>query len=291
MAEYDKGLSIIILNYHSDEDTIELANSVSDLPYETIVVDSSSTINKEKFNNKSIQYFDLGENLGYAGGNNYGIQNSRADNNSILILNPDVRIENEDIRECFRFLKSESIGLLTPRIVDEKGQQRYDLNTYPLPTLRTLGLLPSFKSTINKFTPTDYVVGCAIFINDELIEDIGLMNEDFFMYHEEVEYSIRARKAGYDIGVYTEAKATHRESEKIHQHPYQAYYDTRNKIHMKRVIGKGSAILYVALLIPLLSKRLFRSLVFNRELIMPLILSIFDGVRGQKGKKEQYHNN
>ncbi len=201
-------LSIIILNYNNPDDTLECVHSLMKNrydSYEVILVDNGSNKGSvEILRQLESEYPDLilvfnQKNLGFAGGNNIGFNLSKGD--MILLLNNDTTVK-EDFLEAL--MKQASLypeaGILCPKIyfhdrpgtiwfaggyIDWKydgahiGYGKMDNSSYGIPHA------------------CDYVTGCAMLIKRNVIEKIGFLDESFFAYQEDVDFCIRARKAGY----------------------------------------------------------------------------------------------
>ena len=183
--------------------------------YEIIVVDNDSRDEaKEKIlaKYKEVEWVEMGYNAGFARANNAGIQIARGD--FVLILNADTIILNGAITKSIELLKNypDAVGggvqlLNTDGTTQISGAHfiKGGLNTLlPLPYLgkliRYLGY--KFKSTVpsvqdvQQDVEVDWVVGAYMLIKKEALVKVGLFDEDFFMYAEEIEWCARLRNQG-----------------------------------------------------------------------------------------------
>lgn len=214
---------IIILQYNNSQDTIRCLNSVKKLDYPNygiIVVDNASSLrhlnstrlfieNEKRLSpNTKYQLLITNYNLGYSGGNNVGIKYAlkrRAD--YVFILNPDTSIASDVLTKLVEVAEANSqIGIVGPAI-NERGRSVCGGKIEWLrPTLRHLSAPLTKPCTLNAKC---YLVGAAILIKRGVIEKIGLLDERYFLYFEDTDYCVRARKAGYELTIAPEAKITH----------------------------------------------------------------------------------
>ncbi len=211
-------LSIIIVNFNSANlivnclQTVLRTQSFSNV--EIIIVDNFSQDNSELIiadNFPQIKWLQMGYNAGFARANNAGI--GVAQGNVVLLLNPDTLNEENAIAECFkRFVISGnvacSVQLLnadrTPQISGNYfitgGLNQLMALPYTGRFIRWLGYtfkvkptnVPDAKGTVE----VDWVNGAFIMVKKEAIEKAGMLDEDFFLYFEEIEWCSRLKKIG-----------------------------------------------------------------------------------------------
>ena len=210
-----KLVSIIVLNYNNYHLTIDCLDSLTKQTYkefEVILFDNGSKLDLflelEKIINQfekilNIKLIRNKKNIYFVPASNKAIKISKGD--YICLLNYDVIVNPDFIEKMVVFLKSHpEAGMITPKIrvykdkrilwntgaflnfrsaivIGNRGYLEYDPQNYKYNDIETIGFAP----------------GTAVFINKEVIEDIGLMDEIFFMYHEDPDWNLRAQKKGY----------------------------------------------------------------------------------------------
>ena len=247
----EKVLSIITINYNGLKDTCELLDTLplEDDSIEVIVVDNASkedeaTQIEQRYS--QVKVIHSKENLGFAGGNNLGIQ--AAQGKYLFFLNNDtiLRHQTSDIRHLVNRLESSSkIGAVCPKIRFAWGNNPIQYAGYtPLSkiTLRNsaIGCGEEDHGQYDTPHPTPYAHGAAMMVKREVIDKAGLMPDCFFLYYEELDWSMMIRSAGYDIWYEPACTIFHKESQSTGQNsPLRTYYITRNRlIFAKRNIAR-----------------------------------------------------
>ena len=239
---FEKLLSIITINYNGLKDTCELIDTLplEDESIEVIVVDNASkedeaTQIEQRY--PQIKVIRSKENLGFAGGNNLGIQ--AAHGKYLFFLNNDTLLSHQPsaISHLINRLESSpKIGMVSPKIKFSWGDNPIQFAGYtPLSkiTLRnhSIGYGESDNGQYNTAHPTPYAHGAAMMVKREVIEKAGLMPECYFLYYEELDWSMMIRRAGYDIWYEPACTIFHKESQTTGQNsPLRTYYITRNRL-------------------------------------------------------------
>lgn len=231
---------IIILNWNGKKDTIPCIESLLKIDpssYELIVVDNGSTDNsvqalKEHFPGLCI--LETKENLGYAGGNNVGIQYALDHGaNEILLLNNDTVLDpnfiaalksKRDQSSPHAILGAWPIRYYEPEKLDHLG----GVWNAKKGEFTLIGLGESLDFPFEG--SLDYVCGCSLLIPKQVFETIGLLEPDFFLFWEEADFCMRAKKAGFTLDVCREAKLLHKVSASfVGGKPHVAYFWWRNR--------------------------------------------------------------
>ena len=235
-------LSIITINYNGMKDTCELIGTLplEDKSIEVIVIDNASaqdeaTIIEERY--PQVKIIRSKKNLGFAGGNNLGIK--AAQGKYLFFLNNDILLKPQasDFRPLIARLKSSpKIGIVCPKIKFSWGNQLIQFASYtPLSPItmrnKAIGCGEVDHGQFDTPHPTPYAHGAAMMIKREVIEKAGLMPECYFLYYEELDWSMMIRHAGYEIWYEPTCTVFHKESQTTGQNsPLRTYYITRNRL-------------------------------------------------------------
>ena len=215
MVQLDIQISIITINYNGLKDTCKLMETLplEDNSIEVIVVDNASkedeaTIIEQRY--PQVKVIRSDKNLGFAGGNNLGIK--AAHGKYLFFINNDtlIKFKKEDGRwKMFqplieRLESSTKVGVVCPKIRFSWGDNPIQFAGYtPLSRItmrnRALGCGESDQGQYDTAHPTPYAHGAAMMVKREVVEKADLMPECYFLYYEELDWSMMIRRAGYDI--------------------------------------------------------------------------------------------
>ena len=241
-------LSIITVNYNGVKDTCELIDTIPFNDYmEVIVVDNASkedeaSIISERY--PQVKVIRSLENLGFAGGNNLGIKEAKGE--YILLINNDTYFKDFNIEPLIRRLESsDKIGIVCPKLRFAWGNNPIQFAGYtPLSSItvrnHAIGFGEENHGQYDKAHPTPYAHGAAMLIKREALEKVGLMPECFFLYYEEIDWSMMLTRAGYEIWYDPACTVFHKESQTTGQNsPLRTYYITRNRLLLVKRNYKG----------------------------------------------------
>ena len=239
--EVEKLLSIITINFNGLKDTCELIDTLplNDETIEVIVVDNASTQDKATEIGKrypQVKVIKSDKNLGFAGGNNLGIQ--AAHGKYLFFINNDaiLPLPSAISHLLTRLKSSDQIGMVSPKIRFTWGKQPIQYAGYtPLSkiTLRnkSIGFGEDDCGQYDIAHPTPYAHGAAMIVKREVIEKAGMMPECYFLYYEELDWSMTIRRSGYEIWYEPSCTVFHKESQTTgQQSPLKTYYITRNRL-------------------------------------------------------------
>ena len=239
--EVEKLLSIITINYNGLKDTCELIDTLplNDETIEVIVVDNASTQDEATELEKRyplIIVIRSDKNLGFAGGNNLGIK--AAHGKYLFFINNDAILPQPSALSLLitRLESSDQIGMVCPKIRFTWGKQPIQYAGYtPLSkiTLRnkSIGFGEQDNGQYDTPHPTPYAHGAAMMVKREIIEKVGMMPECYFLYYEELDWSMMIRRAGYEIWYEPACTIFHKESQTTGQmSPLKTYFITRNRL-------------------------------------------------------------
>jgi len=240
--------SIITINYNGVNDTCGLIETLplDDTSIEVIVVDNASendeaTLIEQRY--PQIKVIRSTQNLGFAGGNNLGIQAAHGKylfflNNDTLLRGEGLEMSSERLLQPLidRLESSKKIGMVCPKIRFAWGSHPIQYAGYtPLSriTMRncSIGFGETDNGHYNTAHPTPYAHGAAMMVKREVIDKAGMMPECYFLYYEELDWSMMIRHTGYDIWYEPAITVLHKESQSTGQSsPLRTYYITRNRL-------------------------------------------------------------
>ena len=223
-------LSIIIVSYNTEELLRQCLESIyhctKQIAYEIFIVDNNSSDNTVHMVKKIFPKVNLivnTENKGFAAANNQAMR--RAQGNSILLLNPDTRILGNAIDDMVAFITSRNdIHALGCKLLNADMSLQPSVYRFPsliptishilhlwiFKTLKKSALLSSLVLTgYDKNHPVDCVRGACLLIKREVVDKIGYLDEDYFIYAEETDWCFRMKKAGLNVYYFADSQVVH----------------------------------------------------------------------------------
>lgn len=250
--------SIITVNFHQEAVTIALLRSIGKhydgKDVEVIIVDNGAEQNQEHVFQPyfaNIKYIQSSANLGFAGGNNLGIRQAIGD--YIFLLNNDTELPAECIETlCAEFQRNENIGLLSPLLLyfDRQDVIQYAGFTpvnYLTGRNATIGELDQNKGQYEgKSYQTGYCHGAAMMCRKEDLLRAGLMDENYFLYYEELDWCEKFKKIGKQVWFTGKTQVYHKESISVGMDsPLKIYFHTRNRmLFIRKNTGFMNTILF-----------------------------------------------
>jgi GT2 family glycosyltransferase len=247
---------IVILNWNGCEDTLACLASVASLrgsDHRVIVVDNGSSdgsvlaIRQEY---PRVELIETGRNLGFAGGNNVGIRRAlELGADYVLLLNNDTEVDPGLIDAFVAAAQQRpDAGAFSAKIYFHAEPQRlwYAGATWNLAAARFEqvgeGMVDDGRPAFNTLADTDYACGCAFFVSAARLREIGLLDEDFFLYFEETDWCFRARAAGHPSVFVPAARLWHKVSVSFggEGSPLALYFLTRNRLLWARKHGSAA---------------------------------------------------
>jgi GT2 family glycosyltransferase len=230
-----KDLSVIIVNYNVEyfleQCLLSVEKAAKNIDAEIFVVDNNSvdgSVNlvKEKF--PFVKLIENKKNTGFSFANNQAIKESNG--KYVLLLNPDTLVEEDTFEKIINFMNThQDAGGLGVLMVDGKGiflpESKRGLPTPMVAFYKIFGLSALFpKSKIfgryhvgyldkNKTHEIEILSGAFMLLRKKVLDEIGLLDETFFMYGEDIDLSFRITKAGYKNYYYPETKIIHYKGE------------------------------------------------------------------------------
>jgi len=231
-------ISVIILNWNGREYLCSCVDSVKEQTYpniEIILVDNASTDHSLEALppiSNPLRIIVNPRNLGYGGGNNRGIQEARG--RYIFVVNSDTEIKPDCVAHLWKGIEADPCtGVTTPKILLYHQRDRIDaagLSVYPDGLSIGRGRLEPHER-YDRMEEVFFGSGCASLFRKEMLEQIGLFDEDFFAYAEDTDLGWRARLAGWKAFFVPEAVVYHHHSKALGAYsPRKAFLVERNRI-------------------------------------------------------------
>ena len=232
-------LSIITVNYNGLNDTCALIDSIPfNEDMEVMVVDNGSIKNEASILQNRYPHITAirsNQNLGFAGGNNLGIKTAKG--KYLYLINNDTVFKDFNPQVLIKRLKSsQKIGMVCPKIRFAWDDNPIQFAGYtPLSPItirnRAIGFGEEDKGQYNIPHQTPYAHGAAMMLKREVVDKAGLMPECYFLYYEELDWSMMLTRAGYEIWYDPASTIYHKESRSTGQNsPLRTYYITRNRL-------------------------------------------------------------
>lgn len=210
-------VSIVIPSYNGGEKIINCLESVSKLNYpgyEVIIIDNNSTdgsIQEIKKRFKKFKVIENKFNFGCAKATNQGFKASK--HSLLLTLDEDVILEKNSLKNLVKIILNRGdIGAVSPKIYNYKSKKLmglgFKINKFT-GKVSVIGENQQDKGQFNEIQAVDYIPGAVVLAKKEVIDKIKGMDEDYFLYYGDAQYSLDIRKAGYKIFYVPNALAWH----------------------------------------------------------------------------------
>ena len=291
-------ITAVTLNFGAPDDTLECVRSLIATGYPSlriIVVDNgSATEHRTRLTRDlpaGVEIIQSEENLGFAGGNNLGIQRALASGTDlVLLINNDAVLERDALRILTRTAERiPRLGVLgckilvagngaTPRIWSAGGTWS-PLRASGFPT----GIHEPDRGQFDREGERDFLAACLWVIPVAVLREAGLLDEEFFLYAEDLDYCLRLREKGYQVYYEPKAICIHKVSgshwdDRDRASPTLNYYTNRNRMLIaRRWLNPLQKLVFVPYL--LLSRLVLAVTRWDRTYLW----GIWDGLRGRTG--------
>ena len=229
---FEVNLSVIIVEYFSQSEVLECMQSIrkfiGDLNYEIFVVSNSEyepdRLGDFKERLKGVQVIINPKNKGYAGGVNAALPHTKAP--YALILNPDARLTEDGMASTIEYMNGHpEVGLLGPKVIDYSGAAQDVCRHFPRPYTFFL-----VRSAIGRWLPgsakerrrylmedfahdeikdVDWIIGGAMLVRKKAVDDVGPMDERYFLYMEDVDWCRRLWEKGWRVQYFPMTRIIH----------------------------------------------------------------------------------
>ncbi len=299
-------VSIVIVTHNSLSPVVDCLQSFEDhppsVPHEIIVIDNASTDGTRetvagRFD--TVRLVENGENVGYSRGVNQGIRLSAG--RMILVLNPDIVVGEGSVDRLLAFMdRTPDVGIAGAKLVYPDGRLQYSCRSFY--TLRALILRRTFLGKLfprarslrehllmdyDHETPrrVDWVLGACMMVRREAIEQVGRMDERFFLYFEDIDWCYRMKQQGWKVYYVPDSVMIHRYERSsarsilrrpflIHMLSLLRYYEKWNRIFYFLRRHRGALKAFVFVTSDLIAINLsFFAAYYLRDLLQPLFVN------------------
>ena len=247
---------------------MSIEQSLVDFPLEIIVIDNASSDGSQEYIGKTfpgISYHYNSENVGFARANNQGIRLAKG--LYVLLLNPDTILQEDTLQLTVDYFDSDPlIGALGVRMIDGSGsflpESKRALPTPMVAFYKVSGLGRIFpKSAIfnqyylghlseTEIHEIDVLTGAFMLMRKEVLEEVGLLDESFFMYGEDIDLSFRIKKAGFKIIYFPKTSIIHFKGESTKKDSFgyvKSFYGAMILFAQKHYGGSQAQLLGIVL--------------------------------------------
>ncbi|WP_158275489.1 glycosyltransferase family 2 protein [Maritimibacter sp. 55A14] len=296
-------LTIVIVNYNTADVALQAIGSALEntggLDLEIRIIDNDSSdgnLETLRAAHPDLPVIAAGFNGGYAWGNNIGI--AQAKGRHVLILNPDTVLHADTLKTAVAYMDAHpEAGILGARVFLEDGSEQSSV--FREPSLRRLAwniFIPNAiarKSWIfgdhryasrrrDRVMDVDIVSGCFMLVPRRVIEEVGPMNDRFFMYSEESEWCWRVREAGYAVRYHPDVTITHIGAVSTGQcSPWKSVEIAKGQILFMR-FTRGPFVARIATEL-MLAADLLRGLIYLPQMLIPARRDAVAGWRARTG--------
>ena len=295
-------VAIVIVNWNTYKLTrscIVSLNKCVHKDFEIFLVDNNSSdesVEKLKKEFKDLHFILNNENTGFCKANNQAIKKIISQNtfNFIMLLNSDTEVSPYFIKPLIDTFKSnEKIGAVQPLILNWSDKstiwkyEGYINRTFGIPSHRNKNKI-FFDEKMKSYT--EWASGCCIFTTPSIFKEVGLFDEIFFAYYEDVDWSIRLKKQNYLIALSKLSEVYHHESgsskslkkqNEGYLSPKSHYYNFRNHIIFLRKYKSDYNSLGIVIfqLLKITQHSLYFILRLRKKKFINLWKGVYDGLR------------
>lgn len=296
--EFSK-ICVVIVNYNSSKETLTLLSQLRSAKgggeKRIYIVDSKSTENAKEIIEPQLRenefFIQAEENYGYGKCLNQGLKRGLewgAD--YFLVLNPDLKMENDFLLRLLIALQAQKkSGMACPLTLCEDGTKVQSMGgsfCYWTGRAKRRFYGKNIDDTRKDFEYVDFPEGNAILIKREFLEDVGLFHEEFFLYYEDVEIGLRAKREHWKTVAVTKARVYHKDTTKERKYdPLTNYVSVRNQIWVERLyanIFQFFVFTFFSLFLKFPFKILRAIMIFQFKCSFYIVKGIFSGFFSRK---------
>jgi GT2 family glycosyltransferase len=262
---------IVVLNFNGKDTLVNCLSSLyqSNYPeFEVVVVDNNSSdgsFEQARRLFSRARFIKNSSNLGFSKGNNIGIRYALekfAD--YILVLNNDTLVEKTVLSKLAEVMeKNPRVGISSPLIFSADSKIWFAGGQIDWLRMKAYHLVKTRSAIPYK---TQYISGCAMFIKKDVFKKIGLFDERFFLYYEDADFSVRARKAGFGLLVVPEASLQHFEKSN-YANAFKIYWLVLSGLLFFRINASFLRKIWIVFYVLMRRAKNFYDLVFSKNKI------------------------
>ncbi len=226
-------LSICIVNWNTgallSRCVESILSNVRDISYEIFVIDNKSSDNSIEMcisrfaQDPHLRFLPQSANLGFAAGNNIALK--QASGRYVVLLNPDTIVKPGSFETVVKFMDANpSCGVVGPKLLNEDGSIQRSVGNFPdlaaifweatrlrivFPKVKMFSSFKRFDLDYDKLQEVDQPSGACLFVRREAIQQVGLLDEGYFMYYEDLDWCYRIKHAGWRIYYLPDAEVVH----------------------------------------------------------------------------------
>lgn len=304
-------LSIIIVSWNVREDLLKCIRSIEEnkpsCTFEVIITDNASTdctVDMIKKCFPEVKIIENHDNIGFAAANNQALKISQS--KYILFLGPDTIIHPKSLDILIEFLDSnEDVGGCGPKLLNADGSTQDSVRRFPSfrgalhrhTAFKFLGLFKGeyrrwlmYDFNEDKQRDVDQVMGAALMVRRSVTEQVGVMDERFFIYYEEVDLCYRIKQAGWRVVFMPEAVITHLGGRSAGQMPVEKHIMAMTSLlkFFRKHRGKFVTWLFSCIFKPAVILRDLMNIIFDT--IKYIFATVTLNKKGRKKTAEKIRN-
>jgi GT2 family glycosyltransferase len=290
----------IIVNWNRKEDIIKCIKSLKKINYDgfdILVVDNASadgSVEAIKKEFTDVEIMENKENLGGSGGFNKGISHALEKDkyDYLWLLDNDIIVSSESLNELLKAFSTDNkiavagsmiLRMDQPETLQELGAYINDKEFKRVANLRDFPVSKISKKIID----VDYVAACSLLVDVKKLKKVGLMDTDYFLYFDDVEWCTRFKSAGYRVVAVSNSKIWHKEGGRNRKNNLPVYYIWRNKLYFFSLYCKRKGLekkFVISYLTELYTALYITKLLNKINAHKTIILSVFDSLQKIRGK-------
>lgn len=282
-------IALLLVNYRNAEDTLECLRSLEETDHRSLSVhlidnasgDGSAAAIEEYLGKSPLaaSVHRLPENLGFAGGMNAGMRRALEEGAEFLVvMNNDVRVSRDFGPELARACLSRPEAVIAGSVrIEKTGKPAWNVGRINPLTLRVEQFLTEYDGR-----PFDFVSGCLMVIPAGVARRVGLFEERYFMYCEDLDYSLRLRSAGVPLAFFPSIVIWHKVNSTVDKTGFaKDYYFFRNQTYISlRLGGWSQRVLYGLSALAVLAKK-----VRHPGMFAVFLRAFSDALRNRMGRR------